>query len=102
MSEGHELELPVNIEMESTALDDTPHSDRQSSADKTRMVRFKLVPATIIQLIVVVASLWLLIQLWTVLLVLIFAFLIVGTMSPAVSWMESRRVKRGLGIAIAF
>jgi predicted PurR-regulated permease PerM len=34
--------------------------------------------------------------------VLVTALLIVGTMSPAVSWMEARRVKRGLGIAIVF
>ena len=45
---------------------------------------------------------WLLIRLWPVLLVLVVALLIVGTMSPAVSWMEARRVKRGLGIAIVF
>jgi predicted PurR-regulated permease PerM len=45
---------------------------------------------------------WLLIRLWPVFLVLVVALLIVGTMSPSVSWMEARRIKRGYGIAIVF
>jgi predicted PurR-regulated permease PerM len=65
-------------------------------------VRFEVSPATIVRLIAVVACLWLLFRLWPVFLVLVVALLIVGTMSPAVSWMEERRVRRGLGIAIAF
>jgi predicted PurR-regulated permease PerM len=80
-----------------------PLPERGPSADKkTRVVRFEVAPATIIQLILVVACMWLLIRLWTVFLVLVVALLIVGTMSPAVRWMEARRVKRGLAIAIVF
>jgi len=45
---------------------------------------------------------WLLIRLWPVFLVLVVALLIVGTMSPSVSWMEARHIKRGYGIAIVF
>jgi predicted PurR-regulated permease PerM len=66
------------------------------------VVRFEVSPATTIQLILVVACLWLLIKLWPVFLVLVVALLIVGTLSPAVGWMEARRVKRGLAIAIVF
>ena len=80
-----------------------PLPARRASADeKTRVVRFEVSPATMIQLILVGACMWLLIRLWPVFLVLVVALLIVGTMSPAVSWMEARRVKRGLGIAIVF
>ena len=80
-----------------------PLPERQPSAgEKTRAVRFEIPATTIIQLILVVACLWLLIRLWPVFLVLVVALLIVGTMSPAVSWMEARRVKRVLGIAIVF
>ena len=80
-----------------------PLPEHQPFADKkTRVVRFEVSIATMIQLILVVAGMWLLIRLWPVLLVLVVALLIVGTMSPAVSWMEARRVKRGLGIAIVF
>jgi predicted PurR-regulated permease PerM len=52
--------------------------------------------------VLVVASLWLLIRLWPVLLVLIVALLVAGTLSPAVSWLEEKRVRRGYGIAIVF
>ena len=76
--------------------------NRPSAVEKTRVVRFEVSPATMVQLSLVVASVWLLIRLWPVLLVLVVALLIVGTMSPAVSWMEARGVKRGLGIAIVF
>jgi predicted PurR-regulated permease PerM len=55
-----------------------------------------------IQLILVVACIWLLIRLWPVFLVLVVALLIVGTISPAVNWIEARRVRRGLAIAIVF
>ena len=78
-------------------------SDRLTSSDKkTRVVRFELSPATMVQLILVLACVWLLIRLWPVFLVLVVALLIVGTMSPAVSWMEARRVRRGHAIAIVF
>ena len=79
-----------------------PPERRPPGDEKTRVVRFEVSPATMIQLILVLACMWLLIRLWPVLLVLVVALLIAGTMSPAVSWMEARRVKRGRGIAIVF
>ncbi|MHB8940143.1 MAG: AI-2E family transporter [Desulfobacteria bacterium] len=53
-------------------------------------------------LVLIVASLWLLIRLWPVLLVLIVALLVAGTLSPAVRWLEEKGVRRGFGIAIVF
>ncbi len=67
-----------------------------------RAVQVEVSPATMITLILVAASLWLLFRLAPVLLVLVVALLIVGTMSPAVSWLEARNVRRGLGIAFVF
>jgi predicted PurR-regulated permease PerM len=55
-----------------------------------------------VTLVLVVASLWLLVRLWTVLLVLVVALLLAGTLSPAVRWLEKRRVGRRVGIAIVF
>ena len=93
----------VKKEIQPSAVSVPPLPEGQPSAgEKTRVVRFEVSPATMIQLILVVACVWLLIRLWPVFLVLVVALLIVGTMSPAVSWMEARRVKRGLGIAIVF
>ena len=85
------------------AVSGTPLPERPRSANmKTRVVRFEVSPATMMQLVLVVACLWLLIKLWPVFLVIVGALFIVGTMSPAVSWMEAQRVKRGLAIAIVF
>ncbi|MBP1749970.1 MAG: family transporter [Deltaproteobacteria bacterium] len=80
----------------------TPPDGQPSAGEKTRVVRFEMSPATMVQIILILACMWLLIKLWPVLLVLVVALLIVGTMSPAVSLMEARGVKRGLGIAIVF
>jgi predicted PurR-regulated permease PerM len=67
-----------------------------------RVVRFELAPKTMIALILVIAGVWLLIQLWPVVLALVVALLVFGMMSPAVRWLETRRVGRGLAIAIVF
>ena len=80
-----------------------PLTERRASAEKkTRVVRFELSSATMVQIILIVACMWLLVRLWPVFLVLVIALLIVGTMSPFVSAMEARRLRRGLAIAIAF
>ncbi len=67
-----------------------------------RVVRFDVSPATMIRLVLVVASLWLLVRLWPVLLVLIVALLVVGTVSSTVRWLEAHRIRRGMGIALVF
>jgi predicted PurR-regulated permease PerM len=75
---------------------------RNAAGRKPRVVRFEMSPATMIQFVLVAACIWLLIKLWPVFLVLVGALLIVGTMSPAVSWMETQRVRRGVAIGIVF
>jgi predicted PurR-regulated permease PerM len=47
-------------------------------------------------------SLWLVVLLWPVLLVLVVALFLLGTLSPTVQWLEEKRVRRGAGIAIVF
>lgn len=70
--------------------------------DRRCPVRLELSPKTMASLVLVGAALWLLIRLWPVLLVLVVALLVAGTLSPAVRWLEERRVERGIGIAIVF
>jgi putative heme transporter len=67
-----------------------------------RTLRFELSPSTMIQIVLVVAGLWLLFKLLTVFLVLIAAFFIVETLNPVVHWLEKKGLKRGLSIAIVF
>jgi len=86
----------------SRAIPQTPLAHAVVRSDETRHVRFELSPRTMVALLLVGASLWLLIRLWPVLLVLIVALLVAGTLSPAVRWLEERRVRRGAGIAIVF
>jgi predicted PurR-regulated permease PerM len=93
----------VKREIRPGAVNVPPLRERRRSADrKMRTVRFEISPATMLQFILIVACMWLLVRLWVVFLVLVVALLIVGTMSSAVTWMEARRVRRGLGIAVVF
>jgi predicted PurR-regulated permease PerM len=55
-----------------------------------------------ITMVLVVAGLWLMIRLLPVVLVLVAALIIVGTLNPAVQWLEACRLRRGLSIAIVF
>ncbi|MBK6404425.1 MAG: AI-2E family transporter [Holophagales bacterium] len=73
-----------------------------ASVDPDRPVRFEVTPKSVGALILVAAGLWLLIRLWPVLLALVAALVVAGTLSPAVRWLEEKRVARGLGIAIVF
>jgi len=79
-----------------------PAEQQRDTDDRARPVRFELSPKTLVALVLVVASLWLLIQLWPVLLVVVVALLVAGTLSPAVRWLEGKGVRRGFGIAIVF
>ena len=69
---------------------------------RTRAIRIEPSPGTIIALLLLIAGLWVLNRLLPVVLVLVAALIIVGTISPAVRWLEERRIRRGLGIAIVF
>ena len=70
--------------------------------DRPRVIRIEPSPGTIIALLLLIAGLWVLNRLLPVVLVLVAALIIVGTISPAVQWFEERRMRRGLGIAIIF
>jgi predicted PurR-regulated permease PerM len=57
---------------------------------------------TMIRAVLVVAGAWLLLHLLPVLLVIVVALFLVGTLGPAVEWLEKRGLARGWGIAIVF
>ena len=69
---------------------------------RPRVIRIEPSPGTIIALLLIIAGLWVLNRLLPVVLVLVAALIIVGTVSPAVRWFEERRMRRGFGIAIVF
>jgi predicted PurR-regulated permease PerM len=65
-------------------------------------LRIEFSPGTIIALLLLIAGIWVLNRLLPVVLVLVASLVIVGTMSPAVRWLEERNIRRGFGIAIVF
>ena len=65
-------------------------------------MRFDLSPSTIITIVLVVVGSWAMTRLLPAVLVLVGALVIVGTLSPAVQWLEAHRLRRGLGISIVF
>jgi predicted PurR-regulated permease PerM len=67
-----------------------------------RVIRFEPSPGTVIVLLLLISGLWVLNRLLPVVLVLVAALIIVGTVSPAVRWLEDRRMRRGMGIALVF
>ncbi len=69
---------------------------------RPRVIRIVASPGTIIALLLLIAGLWVLNRLLPVVLVLVAALVIVGTLSPALRWLEERRLRRNLGIAIVF
>ncbi|MFZ1613477.1 MAG: hypothetical protein WAT51_04860, partial [Holophaga sp.] len=77
------LELPPEGRRNPSALP-LAAERRHSSDHVARTVRFEVSPTTIITLVLVAASVWLLVRLAPILLVLVVALLVVGTMSPAV------------------
>lgn len=73
-----------------------PHSMRK------RRFRVYIAPSSMVMAIVVAACAWTLIHLAPVLLVLVGALMIVGTLNQAVEWLEARNFRRGAAIAIVF
>jgi putative heme transporter len=69
---------------------------------RPRVIRLELPAGSLVVFLLMVAGLWLGYRLLPVVLVLVAALIVVGTISPAVLWLESRGLRRGLGIAIVF
>lgn len=76
--------------------------EQKMKSRRTRVIRIEITPRTIISLVLVIAGLWIFIHLMPVVLVLVVALMIVGTLGPAVEWLEQRGVRRNAGIAIVF
>ena len=67
-----------------------------------RALRIELSPRTLILILLMIAGVWLAIQLWTVFVVLLVALVLVGTFDPLVGWLERRGLGRGRALALIF
>jgi predicted PurR-regulated permease PerM len=57
---------------------------------------------TLLRVVLALALCWLLIQLAPVVLVVVVALFLVGTLNPGVEWLERRRISRSWGIPLVF
>ena len=83
----------------SPSLDPTGQA---SAPTRKSVLRIEIAPATLLAIVAIIAGVALLAQLVPVILVLVVALMLVGTLNPAVGWMERRKVHRLAGIAIVF
>lgn len=71
-------------------------------APRAPVLRVHVTLETIISIVLVIGSLWLLVRLLPVVLVLVAALFLAGTLSPVIEWLETRRMRRGMAIALVF
>lgn len=84
-------------------MSDSPENKiREPLPTVKRVFRIEVAPSTLIIIVLVVFGVSVLNRLLPVILVLISALMIVGTLNPAVQWLEGRRIPRGVAIAINF
>jgi predicted PurR-regulated permease PerM len=76
----------------------TPLADRP----KQTFVRMELTPRTALIAVVTMAAVWLFLQLWQILLVVVVALMFVGMLNPFVDKLEKRGLGRGSAVAIVF
>ncbi len=66
------------------------------------LIRFEPTPKGLLFCGVAIAIAWVALRLLPVVLVLVVAFFLVGTLNPAVEWLEKKRWKRGWSIGFVF
>ncbi len=78
------------------------HDPEQEVVPPRRLLRIEIAPSTMLYVILIIVGLWFFIRLLPVILVLVCALMIAGTLSPAVDKLERRGIRRDAGIAIVF
>ena len=68
----------------------------------TSLLRFEPTPKGLLFTVLAVALAWVALRLLPVVLVLVVAFFLVGTLNPAVEWLEKKKWKRGWSIGFVF
>ncbi|HEX7646113.1 MAG TPA: AI-2E family transporter [Noviherbaspirillum sp.] len=76
--------------------------DAGGKTKEARALRVELTLTSLIMIVLVIAGVWTLLRLMPVVLVLVTALFIVGTLSPSVDWLEAKRIRRTVAIALVF
>jgi predicted PurR-regulated permease PerM len=69
---------------------------------KRRLLRIEIGWRTLLLVPLIAGGVWALIQLWTIVLVIIVALMLVGAVSPAITWLEKKSISRAWSIAAVF
>jgi predicted PurR-regulated permease PerM len=67
-----------------------------------RVIRIDVGPRTVLWTLVTIATAWLFVQLWPVLILLAVALMLVGTLRPIMNALERRGLRRGLALLVMF
>ena len=67
-----------------------------------RTLRIEIAPRTLLHIVAVVLGLALMVQLVPVILVLVTALMLVGTLNPAVEWLEAKKLHRYAALGVVF
>jgi predicted PurR-regulated permease PerM len=78
------------------------HKAHKPPPARRRTLRIEIAPSTIVTIVSIALAVALLTQLVPVILVLITGLMLVGTLSPAVEWLERHKTRRLTAIAIVF
>ncbi|MEP7189443.1 MAG: AI-2E family transporter [Roseiflexaceae bacterium] len=65
--------------------------DRRRDDRHPQIIRHELALRSVFSIIAIAAGLWLLVQLWQIILLLIIALILAGTVSPLVTWLKQHR-----------
>jgi len=71
-------------------------------AGESEVVKVDLSPRSLFVVLAFIAGVWLLIHVVPVLLVLVTALMLVGALSPSVTWLEQRNVRRTFALSTVF
>jgi len=78
------------------------HAPESNEPKRVRTVRIDLSVRSALLVVGTAAVVWLFLQLWQILLVVIVAMMLVGMLNPLVERLHRRHVRRGFAIAIVF
>jgi predicted PurR-regulated permease PerM len=79
-----------------------PPTPFTSQSSRLSVYRVEIAPRTLALLLGVVGGLWLALRLAPILLTLLVALILAGTLSPVVENLERRGISRTLGVAMVF
>lgn len=78
----------------------TMRRDRPLDERHTPTVRHELSLRSLFSVLAIAAGLWLLVRVWEILLLLVIALVLAGTISPLVGWLERHRVRRTVALGL--